>query len=59
MAFVLVEDVLYVPSAGYNLFSPELVLEQGFTMTWKPNTKMFGMTTDKMDIMCTMHERHL
>ena len=33
LVMLMIEDVLYVPSAGYNLFSPGLSLDQGFKMT--------------------------
>ena len=59
MTLVLVENVLHVPSAGCNLFSPGLALDQGFQLSWEPNTIMFGMTKDSMEVIRTTHELHL
>ncbi|CAH0519306.1 unnamed protein product [Peronospora belbahrii] len=59
MAFVLVEDVLYVPSAGCNLFSPGLALDQGFQLSWELNKRMSRMTKDNMEVIYTTHERQL
>ncbi|GMF53554.1 unnamed protein product, partial [Phytophthora fragariaefolia] len=59
MVFVLVEDVLYVPSAGCNLFSPELALVQGFQMTWDSDARMFGMSKEGTEVIRTVYENRL
>ncbi|GMF53792.1 unnamed protein product [Phytophthora fragariaefolia] len=59
MVFVLVEDVLYVPSAGCNLFSPGLALDQGFQMTWDSDARMFGMSKEGTEVIRTVYENRL
>ncbi|OWZ09602.1 Copia type Polyprotein [Phytophthora megakarya] len=59
MVFVFVEDVLYVPSAGCNLFSPGLALDQGFMMTWNSDARIFGMTKDDTEVIRTAYESRL
>ncbi|GMF35188.1 unnamed protein product [Phytophthora fragariaefolia] len=57
--FLLVEDVLYVPSAGCNLLSPGLALDQGFTMTWDSEARIFGMTKENIEVIRTKLENRL
>ncbi|GMF51741.1 unnamed protein product [Phytophthora fragariaefolia] len=59
MVFVLVEDVLYVSSAGCNLFSPGLAVDQGFTMTWDSEARIFGMTKENIEVIRTEFENSL
>ncbi|KAG2978435.1 hypothetical protein PC120_g25316 [Phytophthora cactorum] len=59
LVFVLVEDVLYVPSAGCDLLSPGLALDQGFIMTWESDARMFGMTKDDTEVIRTQYESRL
>ncbi|KAG3232377.1 hypothetical protein PI124_g22538 [Phytophthora idaei] len=59
MAFVLVEDVLYVPSAGCDSLSLGLALDQGFIMTWESDARMFGMTKDDTEVIRTQYESRL
>ncbi|GMF61977.1 unnamed protein product [Phytophthora fragariaefolia] len=59
IVFVLVEDVLYVPSAGCNLFSPGLALDQGFQMTWDSDARMFGMSKEGTEVIRTVYENRL
>ncbi|GMF47884.1 unnamed protein product [Phytophthora fragariaefolia] len=59
MVFLLVEDVLYVPSAGCNLFSPGLALDQGFQMTWDSDARMFGMSKEGTEVIRTVYENRL
>ncbi|KAF4140674.1 gag-polypeptide of LTR copia-type [Phytophthora infestans] len=49
MIFAFVKDVLYVPKAGCNLFSPGQALEQGFKMSWDQTTLLFGMSKDSTE----------
>ncbi|POM69418.1 Retrotransposon protein, unclassified [Phytophthora palmivora] len=59
MVFVFFEDVLYVPKAGCNLFSPGQALEQGFKMSWEQETMMFGMTKDDTEVFRAGHNHRL
>ncbi|KAG4045392.1 hypothetical protein PC123_g19205 [Phytophthora cactorum] len=59
MIFVFVEDVLYVPRAGCNLFSPGQALEQGFKMSWDQEAMMFGMSKDDTEVIRAKHEHRL
>ncbi|KAJ8537304.1 hypothetical protein ON010_g13293 [Phytophthora cinnamomi] len=59
MVFMLVEDVLYVPSASCNLFSPGLALDQGFTKTWDSKARIFGMTKENTEVIRTEFENSL
>ncbi|OWZ17094.1 LOW QUALITY PROTEIN: Copia type Polyprotein [Phytophthora megakarya] len=59
MVFGFVEDVLYVPSAGWNLFSPGLAMDQGFTMSWDQGSRIFGMEKDGIEVIRTTHEHRL
>ncbi|KAG6958235.1 hypothetical protein JG687_00009509 [Phytophthora cactorum] len=59
MVFVFVEDVLYVPKAGCNLFSPGQALEQGFKMSWDQEAMMFGMTKDDTEVIRAMYQHRL
>ncbi|POM59370.1 Integrase catalytic core protein [Phytophthora palmivora] len=59
MVFVFLEDVLYVPKAGCNLFSPGQALEQGFKMSWEQETMMFGMTKDGTEVLRAGHNHRL
>ncbi|GMF25209.1 unnamed protein product [Phytophthora fragariaefolia] len=59
MVFVFVEDVLYVPGAGCNLFSPGLAMDQGFTMSWDQDSRIFGMAKDGIEVIRTTHEHRL
>ncbi|KAJ8520489.1 hypothetical protein ON010_g17941 [Phytophthora cinnamomi] len=53
MAFVLVKDVLHVPRAGCNLFSPGLALDQEFAMTWDSEARILGMTKENTEVIRT------
>ncbi|KAE9224944.1 hypothetical protein PF004_g12068 [Phytophthora fragariae] len=59
MVVVFVEDVLYVPGAGCNLFSPGLAMDQGFTMSWDQDSRIFGMAKDGIEVIRTTHEHRL
>ncbi|KAE8903830.1 hypothetical protein PF005_g11108 [Phytophthora fragariae] len=59
MMFVFVEDVLYVPGAGCNLFSPGLAMDQGFTMLLDQDSRIFGMAKDSIEVIRTTHEHRL
>lgn len=57
--FVCIEDVLYVPSAGCNLFSPGLAIDQGFNMTWDNTANTFGIVKDKIPLCRTVFHNRL
>ncbi|CAI5700998.1 unnamed protein product [Peronospora effusa] len=59
MVMLMIEDVLYVPSVGCNLFSPGLSLDQGFKMTWENDARLFGMMKDGAEVIRTSYENHL
>lgn len=59
MVFAFAEDVLYVPKAGCNLFSPGQALEQGFKMSWDQTTLLFGMSKDNTEVIRAKHEHRL
>ncbi|KAG3235702.1 hypothetical protein PI124_g19278 [Phytophthora idaei] len=59
MVVVFVEDVLYVPKAGCNLFSPGQALVQGFKMSWDQEAMMFGMTKDDTEVIRAMYQHRL
>ncbi|OWY90132.1 LOW QUALITY PROTEIN: Retroelement pol Polyprotein [Phytophthora megakarya] len=50
MVFVFLENVLYVPKAGCNLFSPGLALDQGFKMLWDRDSWIFGMSKEGTEV---------
>ncbi|CAI5717219.1 unnamed protein product [Peronospora farinosa] len=59
LVMLMIEDVLYVPSLGCNLFSPGLSLDQGFKMTWENDARLFGMMKDGAEVIRTSYENHL
>ncbi|OWY98892.1 hypothetical protein PHMEG_00030217, partial [Phytophthora megakarya] len=59
MVTVFLEDVLYVPRAGCNLFSPGQALDQGFKMSWDQDTKLFGMSKEGTEVIRTTYEHQL
>ncbi|KAG6953020.1 hypothetical protein JG688_00013017 [Phytophthora aleatoria] len=59
MIFVFVEDVLYVPRAGCNLFSPGQAVGQGFKTSWDQEAMMFGMSKDDTEVIRAKHAYRL
>ncbi|OWZ01804.1 LOW QUALITY PROTEIN: Integrase, catalytic core protein [Phytophthora megakarya] len=55
LMMVFLEDVLYVPKAGCNLFSPGQALEQGFQISWDQDAKLFGMSKDATEVIRASH----
>ena len=52
---MFLEGVLYVPSAGCNLFSPGLALKQGFKLGWSPEAESFSILKDGEEVIRTQH----
>ena len=59
MVNLLLEEVLYVPAAGCNPFSPGLALDLGYQLTWDKNARLFGLIKDEVDVIRTHSESHL
>ena len=57
--FLLVEDVLYVPTAGCNRFSPGLAIDQRFQMKRDNDTNLFGMMKDGSGVIRTQYDKNL
>jgi hypothetical protein len=58
-SFVFIDNVLYVPDAGVNLFSPGLAMQQGFGMAWDECGKLFSITRDGREVIRTTLEQNL
>ncbi|KAJ8544544.1 hypothetical protein ON010_g11724 [Phytophthora cinnamomi] len=68
IVFMLVEDVLFTSTserylnildAAEHLFSPGLALDQGFTMMWDSEARIFGMAKENTEVIRTEFENRL
>ncbi|POM62269.1 hypothetical protein PHPALM_28600 [Phytophthora palmivora] len=59
IGFVFLEDVVYMPKEGCNLFFPGQTLNHGYNMSWNQDTKLFGISKDNTEIIRAAYEHQL
>ena len=59
MLTLMIEDILYVPSAGCNLFVSGLSLDQKFMITRENDARLFGLMKDGAEVIRTSYEKYL